>query len=45
MNVEIGYMLGDLENELDVDDQIVSFVALGPKTYSCKTSKGMSALK
>ena len=45
MNVEIGYMLGDLENELDVDDQIVSFVALGPKTYSYKTSKGKSALK
>ena len=45
MNVEIGYMLGDWENELDVDDQIVSFVALGPKTYSYKTRKGKSKLK
>ena len=45
MNVEIGYMLGDWKNELDTDDQIVSFVALGPKTYSYKTRKGKSALK
>ena len=45
MNVEIGYMLGDWENELDADDHIVSFVALGPKTYSYTTRKGKNALK
>ena len=45
MNVEIGYMLGDWENVLDADDQIVSFVAFGPKTYSYKTGKGKHALK
>ena len=45
MNVEIGYMLGDWEDELDADDQIVIFVALGPKTYSYKTRKGKNAIK
>ena len=45
MNVEIGYMLGDWEDELDADDQIVSFVALGPKTYSYKTRKRKHVLK
>ena len=30
---------------MDADDQIVNFVALGPKTYSYKTRKGKHALK
>ena len=33
MNVEIGYMLGDWGNELDADDQIVSFVALSKNLF------------
>jgi hypothetical protein len=44
-SVNIGYMLGDWENELEFDDVITSFVALGPKTYSYKTLKGTSSIK
>ena len=44
-NVTLGYMLGDWENELDEDDCIKSFVALGPKTYSYQTAKGKGNIK
>ena len=39
------HKLGDRVLYHDTDSIIVSFVALGPKTYSYKTKKGKIALK
>jgi hypothetical protein len=43
--VTIGYMLGEWEDELEENDCITSFVALGPKTYSYVTRMGKESLK
>ncbi len=42
---QTGSYLGELTNELDVDDNITVFAATGPKSYSFKTEKNKVTLK
>ncbi len=41
---QTGSYLGELMNELDVDDNITEFAATGPKSYSFKTEKKIKSL-
>ncbi len=42
---QTGSYLGELTNELEVDDNITEFAATGPKSYSFKTAKNKVTLK
>ena len=39
-DIPLGNYLGDMTNELDVDNYIVDFTSAGPKNYSYKTKLG-----
>lgn len=43
--LSVGPYLGDLTDELDEDDGIVSFVSTGPKCYAYTTRKGKTSCK
>ena len=44
-SIPTGNYLGEFTNELDEGDQIVEFVAAGPKNYACNTFKGNQCCK
>jgi hypothetical protein len=43
--LDLGDGLGDLTNELDLDEWITEYVALAPKSYAYKTSTGKTSCK
>ena len=42
--IECGSFLGELKNELNVDEHIVEFCSTGPKCYSYLTSKNVEVV-
>ena len=45
LDLPTGEFLGQLKNELSVDDEIIYFVSGGPKNYAYVTKKGTAVMK